>query len=266
MPGLHLSHRRKLPLENVQRVLFLRFQIPELHMLENDFERVADATELAPIAPDPIEKLPLEVGFTRGAEIDVDEAELSALLIESHGIYRLPELLRREGKSGRHGGLLADLAQAAQCPTFSPLSRHPSTRVLRADFGQGSLHRLRGDDDESAKRRIHLTALAIKSPSFLPQSGRGEIGDLAVHDCRIAVEPGRAPCGPGEFWIVLPQVGPHLRPGLVDPAQAHESDGEVDTSVRVRVIRLLERGNRIFVISKNTKRQTSIVVHVSRTA
>ena len=65
MPSLHLPHRRELPLENVQRVLFFGFQIPELHMLENDFQRVADAAELAPIAPDPVEKLPLKVGFPR---------------------------------------------------------------------------------------------------------------------------------------------------------------------------------------------------------
>ncbi len=34
-------------------------------MLQNDLQRVADAAELAPIAPDPVEKLPLEVGFPR---------------------------------------------------------------------------------------------------------------------------------------------------------------------------------------------------------
>ena len=90
MRGLRLSHRRELPLENVQRVLLLRFQFPELHMLENDFQRVANAAELAPLGPDPVEKLPLKVGFRSVAEIDVDEVELSTPLIEGHGIDRLP--------------------------------------------------------------------------------------------------------------------------------------------------------------------------------
>ena len=58
-------------------------------MLENDLQRVADAADLAPVAPDLIEKLALEVGFACAAEIDVDEAELSALLIEGPGIDRL---------------------------------------------------------------------------------------------------------------------------------------------------------------------------------
>ena len=76
MPGLRLPHRRELPLENVQRVLFVRFQIPELHVLENDFQRVADAAELSPVAPDLVEDLALKVGFRRVAEIDVDEARI----------------------------------------------------------------------------------------------------------------------------------------------------------------------------------------------
>jgi hypothetical protein len=87
---LHLPYRRELPLENVQRVLFFGFQIPELHVLQNDFQRVANAAELPPIAPDPVEKLALEVGVACAAEIDVDEAELSALLIGGYRIDRLP--------------------------------------------------------------------------------------------------------------------------------------------------------------------------------
>jgi hypothetical protein len=116
-----------LSLKNVQRVLFLGFQIPELHMFQNDLKRVADAAELAPVAADLGEKLPFEVGFTRRAEIEVDEAELSALLVEGHGIDRLPELIRRERKGCRHGGLLVDLARAAQRRAVSPFGRHPST-------------------------------------------------------------------------------------------------------------------------------------------
>ena len=112
------AHRCELPFENVQRVLFFGFQIPELHVLQNDFKRVADAAELPPITPNSIEKLALKVRFSRVAEIDVDEAELSALLIEGPGIDRLHELIRREGnlERRRHGGLRARLAQAAQRP------------------------------------------------------------------------------------------------------------------------------------------------------
>jgi hypothetical protein len=87
---LDLPDRRELPLENVQRVLLFGFQIPELHMLQDDFQRIADAAELAPVAPDPVEKFPLEVGFPGGAEIDVEEAELSALLVGGYRIDRLP--------------------------------------------------------------------------------------------------------------------------------------------------------------------------------
>jgi hypothetical protein len=70
--------------------LLFGFQIPELHVLENDFQRVADAAKLPPVASDLIEELALEVGFARCAEIDVDEAELSTLLIEGHRIDCLP--------------------------------------------------------------------------------------------------------------------------------------------------------------------------------
>ena len=79
-----------LPLENVQRVLFVGFQIPKLHVLQNDFQRVADTADLPTVASNLVEDLSLEVGFRRVAEVDVDEAELSALLIEGHGIDCLP--------------------------------------------------------------------------------------------------------------------------------------------------------------------------------
>jgi hypothetical protein len=74
-------------------------------VLENDFQRVADAAELAPITPHLVKKFPLEVGFTRSPEIEVDEAELSALLVKGQGIDRLPQLIRREGnlEGRRHG-------------------------------------------------------------------------------------------------------------------------------------------------------------------
>jgi hypothetical protein len=78
------------PFENVERVLFVGVQIPKLHVLQNDLQRVADAANLPPVASNLVEDLSLKIGFRCVAEIDVDEAELSALLIEGHGIDRLP--------------------------------------------------------------------------------------------------------------------------------------------------------------------------------
>ena len=49
-------------------------------MLQNDFERVADAAELPPVAPDRFQDFSFQVGIGCPAEIDVDEAELTALL------------------------------------------------------------------------------------------------------------------------------------------------------------------------------------------
>ena len=71
-------------------------QIPEPHVLQNDFQRVADAAKLSPVASDLIEELALEVGFAGCAEIDVDEAELPDLRREGLGIDRLQQLIRRE--------------------------------------------------------------------------------------------------------------------------------------------------------------------------
>jgi len=96
MPGFCLPHRRKLSLENVERVLLLRFDILKLHRLQNDIQRIADAAKLPPVAPDVIEDLSLEIAFRRIAEVDIDQAELSALLISRYRIDRLPKLIRRE--------------------------------------------------------------------------------------------------------------------------------------------------------------------------
>jgi hypothetical protein len=63
LSGLRLPHRRDLPLEDVQRVLFVRVKVPELDVLENDFQRIADAAKLSPIASDLVENLSLQVGF-----------------------------------------------------------------------------------------------------------------------------------------------------------------------------------------------------------
>ena len=89
MSGLRLPHGRDLPLENVQCVLFVGLQILELHVLQNDFQRVADAAKLSPAAPDRFQDFSFYVGVGRAAEIDVDEPELSALLIGGDRIDRL---------------------------------------------------------------------------------------------------------------------------------------------------------------------------------
>jgi hypothetical protein len=86
----------------------------------------------------------------------------------------------------------------------------------------------------------------VAKPSFFRQAGPREIGDFAVWDRGIAVEPGCAEAGPGEFRIVL-QCDFHLRPGFVKATQADESDGDVERSVPVRVERLLKRGGNVLL-------------------
>ena len=53
----------------------------------------------------------------------------------------------------------------------------------------------------------------VSKPSFFRQAGLGEIGDLAVWDRRIAVEPCRAPFGLAEFrQHLMSHLPPYARP------------------------------------------------------
>jgi hypothetical protein len=45
------------------------------------------------------------------------------------------------------------------------------------------------------------TLVQSAAASLLRQAGLRQIGDLAVHDGRVAVKPGRAPFRPRELWI-----------------------------------------------------------------
>ena len=72
------------------------FRSPEPHVLQNDFQRVANATKLAPVAADGFQNFSFQVGIACAAEIDVDKAELPDLRREGLGIDRLQQLIRRE--------------------------------------------------------------------------------------------------------------------------------------------------------------------------
>jgi hypothetical protein len=102
---LNLPDSGKLATKEVERVLLGRANLVELDMPEKHFERIADAPELAPVAPDLVEDGLLRFGVWTPARIDVDEAELCALLIEGPGIDRLPKPVRRQRKLKflRHG-------------------------------------------------------------------------------------------------------------------------------------------------------------------
>ena len=63
-------------------------------MIEQHLERIADATELAAVAADLVQDGLLDFRARRLAQIDVDEAELRALLVERPRVDRLPQLLR----------------------------------------------------------------------------------------------------------------------------------------------------------------------------
>src|SRR5580704_19079964 len=91
-------------------------------MLQNDFQRITDAANLPPIASDPVEDLSFKVGVACAAEIDVDEAELTALLREGPGIDRLHQLIRRKGnlKGCGHGASWL-IWPATHCRRSSPI-------------------------------------------------------------------------------------------------------------------------------------------------
>jgi hypothetical protein len=69
-------------------------------VVENYFERVAYAAELAPIAADIVEDRLLDLMMRCLAEVNVDESELRPLLIKCPRVDRLPEFLRRPKRAG----------------------------------------------------------------------------------------------------------------------------------------------------------------------
>jgi hypothetical protein len=86
----HLADFGKLPAKNVERIPLGRAELAEIDVLEDDLERVADMTELAPVTPDLVEDGLLRLRVRTLAEIDIDEPKLCTLLIECPGIDRLP--------------------------------------------------------------------------------------------------------------------------------------------------------------------------------
>src|ERR1044072_4568786 len=101
---LDLLHLSDLTFQYVERPLLsfghpLQLDAPEQHL-----KRITDAANLPAIAADFIQYGLLDIGPGGRTSIDVDEADLRSLLIESQRIDGLPQLLGRQGKlHGFHG-------------------------------------------------------------------------------------------------------------------------------------------------------------------
>ena len=77
MAGLDALHSLELKAQLGNRIALGGFQFVELHVLDQDCQRIANATELLAVAADLVEHFLFDFRIAAMAEVDIDQPELA---------------------------------------------------------------------------------------------------------------------------------------------------------------------------------------------